>query len=309
MPDLHLVDAFTDVAFGGNPAGVVLLGHGVVDEVWAQQVAAEVGASETAFLSPPPPAITRPAPQGGGGVDLPPHDPAEPGASWGLRWWTPTTEVDLCGHATLAAAHVLRGRGFVPTGRPVSFATRSGVLSAVGGPDGRLWLDLPAWPVADHPAPGDVDVLLGGVAGRYLGRTRVDQANDVIEVADTTALEAVVVDAVRVTALGGTGLIVCCDGDDTDAAMRYFAPAVGVAEDPVTGSAACTVAPLWAARLGRPDITIAQRSARGGRLWTRVGPVAEGSGAGSSGAPAVDRGRVAVGGYAVTTITGEVLGP
>ena len=309
MPDLHLVDAFTDTAFAGNPAGVVLLGDGTVDEVWAQQVAAEVGASETAFLSPRPPAVTGPAPHGASGGDLPPDDPAGPGSDWGLRWWTPTTEVDLCGHATLAAAHVLRSRELVPAGSPVSFATRSGVLRAVSGADGRLWLDLPAWPVADHPAPEDVDGILGGVAGRYLGRTRVDQANDIIEVADTTALDAVVVDPVRVTALGGTGLIVCCDGDATEAAMRYFAPAVGVAEDPVTGSAACTVAPLWAARLGRQAVTIEQRSARGGRLWTRVGPVAATSSGAGSGPPAVDRGRVAVGGYAVTTITGHVLGP
>jgi len=320
VPDLHLVDAFTDVAFAGNPAGVVLLEDSTVDEVWAQQVAAEVGASETAFLWPRPPAVQGAAPHGASGGDLPPHDPAGSRSNWGLRWWTPTTEVDLCGHATLAAAHVLRSRGLVAHGHAVSFTTRSGVLRAVGGTDGRLWLDLPAWPVADHPAPGDVDGLLGGVAGRYLGRTRVDQANDVIEVADTTALDAVVVDPARVTALEGTGLIVCCDGEDTDAAMRYFAPAVGVAEDPVTGSAACTVAPLWAARLGRGDVTIAQRSARGGRLWTRVGPVEEGSGArpsgapaatlgAASGAPAADRGRVAVGGHAVTTITGEIVGP
>ncbi len=301
MPSFQLVDAFTDAAFAGNPAGVVLLEDGPVDAAWAQRVAAEVGASETAFLWPQPAADTGDGPCTSAGDGR--------GSVWGLRWWTPATEVALCGHATLAAAHVLRARGQVTDGATVTFTTRSGPLGAVGEPDGRLWLELPAWPVAEHPAPRDVAGLLGGVDGRYLGRTRVDQANDVIEVADRSALDALVVDRARVAALGSTGLIVCSDGDDTDVAMRYFAPAVGVDEDPVTGSAACTVAPLFAARLGRQEITIAQRSARGGRLWTRVGPLEDTPGGASSGASGVDRGRVAVGGHAVTTITGELLGP
>ncbi len=291
MPTFHLVDAFTDAAFAGNPAGVVLLAAGPVDGLWAQRVAAEVGASETAFLVPAPArddaAARRTA-----------------GPRWQLRWWTPGTEVELCGHATLAAAHVLRGRGLLDVGATVTFDTRSGTLHARCATDGRIWLDLPAWPVADHTAPSDVAGLLGGVAGRYLGRTRVDQANDVVEVADTAALDAVEVDRDRVATLGGAGLIVCCDGAGSDAAMRYFAPAVGVDEDPVTGSAACTVAPLWAERRNRREVTIEQRSARGGWLWTRAGGVGE---EGREHGVAAD--RVLVGGHAVTTITGEVLGP
>jgi PhzF family phenazine biosynthesis protein len=268
----HLVDAFTDTAFTGNRAGVVVLDHGPVDPTFAARFAAEVGASETAFAHP------------------------EAGA-WRLRWWTPTVEVELCGHATLATAHVLTSTGVSPRGAPLVFRTRSGTLTATCDLDGRLWLDLPAWPVAVAPASLEADAagLLGGVPGTYLGRTTVAQANDVIEVADVAALDAVTPELEAIRALGSGGLIITAPGADSDVAMRYFAPALGVDEDPATGSAACTVAPLWAARLGRPEITIEQRSPRGGRLWTRV---------------ADD--RVAVGGHAVTTIRGEIavaLGP
>ncbi len=264
MARFHLVDAFTDTAFTGNRAGVVVLDHGPVDASFAARIAAEVGASETAFVHP------------------------EDG-EWRLRWWTPTVEVDLCGHATLAAAHVLMAGRADAHGAPLRFRTRSGTLAATLGADERLWLDLPAWPAAPAPPPADVAGLLGGVPGRYLGRTGVAQANDVIEVADVAALDAVTPDLGAIRDLGSGGVIVTAPGVDTDAAMRYFAPALGVDEDPVTGSAACTVAPLWAGRVGRPDVTIEQRSPRGGRLWTRV----EGD-------------RVAVGGHAVTTIRGEL---
>ena len=266
MATFHLVDAFTATAFTGNRAGVVVLEQGPVDATFAARLAAEVGASETAFVHP--------------------EDDA-----WRLRWWTPAVEVDLCGHATLATAHVLTTTGAGPRGVPLRFRTRSGMLTATRGTDDRLWLDLPAWPVAARSAPADPDpaTLLGGVAGRYLGRTTVAQANDVIEVADVAALDAVAPDLAAIRALGAGGLIVTAPGAGTDAAMRYFAPALGVDEDPVTGSAACTVAPLWAARLGRSEVTIEQRSARGGWLWTRV-----------------EDDRVAVGGYAVTTIRGEL---
>ena len=265
MPPFFLVDAFTSAAFGGNRAGVVVLEHGPVDARFAQAVAAEVGASETAFLHP--------------------EDDG-----WRLRWWTPTTEVDLCGHATLAAAHVLVGEAVVPATDRLRFRTRSGLLTATRDTSGRLWLDLPAWPMANHPAPDGLAALLGGVPGRYLGRTTVNQANDVVEVADVTALDAVDPDLVAVAALGSGGLIVTSTGERTEVAMRYFAPALGVDEDPVTGSAACTVAPLWAGRLDRAELVIEQRSARGGQLWTRVGAD-----------------RVEVGGHAVTTIRGELL--
>ncbi len=265
MATFHLVDAFTDTAFTGNRAGVVVLADGPVDADFARRFAAEVGASETAFVHP------------------------EAGA-WRLRWWTPTVEVDLCGHATLAAAHVLITTGASPSST-LHFRTRSGTLTATRGADGQLWLDLPAWPVAERSTAlsTGVETLLGGVSGRFLGRTSVAQANDVIEVADTAALDAVTPNLQAMGTLGSGGVIVTAPGAETDAAMRYFAPALGVDEDPVTGSAACTVAPLWSARLGRQELTIEQRSSRGGRLWARV-----------------EEDRVAVGGQAVTTVRGEV---
>lgn len=272
MTDLWLVDAFTDRPFSGNPAGVVRRPAGPVDAEHAQRVAAELGYSETAVVHP-----------------------EEDG--WRLRWWTPSTEVDLCGHATLATAEVLYLTEAVPLDQPIRFLTRSGVLSASRDGQDRVWLDLPAWPVAPHPsslpsplpAPGGVPALLGGVAGEYLGRTRVTQANDVVEVADVTALDAIHPDVEAIAALGSGGLIVLSPGEDTDVAMRYFAPALGVAEDPVTGSAACTIAPLWSDRVGRSELTIEQRSARGGRLWTRI--VGD---------------RVHVAGHAVITVAGEL---
>lgn len=264
MPSFHLVDAFTATAFRGNPAGVVVLEDGPVDPVLAQQVAAEVGASETAFV----------------------HREED---GWRLRWWTPTTEVDLCGHATLATGHVLVATGQVPSDEPIVFHTRSGTLVASRDADDRIWLDLPAWPVAAHPEPEALARVVGGAAARYLGRTRVTQANDLIEVADVAALLAFQPEPAAVAALGAGGLIVTAPGEHADVAMRYLAPALGVDEDPVTGSAACTVAPLWAGRLGRSEVTIEQRSARGGELVCRV-----------------TTDRVHVGGHAVTTISGEV---
>lgn len=264
MPAFHLVDAFTDVAFRGNPAGVVVLDAGPVDAALAQQVAAEVGASETAFVHP--------------------EDDG-----WRLRWWTPTTEVDLCGHATLATAHVLYASGRVVGEDAVAFRTRSGTLVASRDRDGRLWLDLPAWPVAEHPAPAALGDVLAGLDATYLGRTQVAQANDVLEVADVATLVAFQPDPAAVAALGAGGLIIAAPGEHADVAMRYFAPALGVDEDPVTGSAACTVAPLWATRLGRTELTIEQRSPRGGWLDCRV-----------------DGARVHVGGHAVTTISGDL---
>jgi predicted PhzF superfamily epimerase YddE/YHI9 len=270
VPPFRLVDAFTATPFAGNPAGVVVLDAGTVDATWAQRVAAEVGASETAFAHPE-------------------------GDTWRLRWWTPDAEVELCGHATLATAHVLWEDGVVPRDRPVRFATRSGVLLARSedGEVGEVAIDLPAWPVAPHPLPAALDAALAGTPGRYLGRTAGEQRNDVVEVADEAALRALRPDLAAVAALGTTGLIVtaAAAGDD-DLVSRYFAPAVGVHEDPVTGSAHCTLGPLWAQRLGRATLTARQLSARGGWLRLRV-----------------TDDRVILVGAAVTTIRGEVIGP
>ena len=269
MPSFHLVDAFATRPFTGNPAGVVVLDTGPVDAAWAQHVAAEVRASETAFVHPE-------------------------GGTWRLRWWTPTAEVALCGHATLATAHVLFQAGLADPGAPCRFATRSGELRTVRRTreDGEvIAMDLPAWPLASHPEPPELAAALGGACGRYLGRTDGDQPNHVAEVTSTAALDALDPDLDAVRALGTTGLIVTAPGDgDVDLASRYFAPNVGVDEDPVTGSAHTTLGPLWAGRLGRRQLVAEQRSARGGRLHLDVGDD-----------------RVEVAGPAVTVVEGHLL--
>jgi PhzF family phenazine biosynthesis protein len=267
-----LVDAFTSHAFAGNPAGVVLL-DGPVDPGWAQRVAAEVGASETAFVSP----------VGDGSFDL--------------RWWTPTAEVDLCGHATLAAAHVLIGQESADDGEVVRFRTRSGLLAVTRSSEQQadqaplLVMDLPAWAPAAHPEPDTLATAMGAVEYRYHGRNDQDQIFDLVEVVDVATLEALRPRLDAVTALGGTGLIVTTAGDGgADIASRVFAPAVGVDEDPVTGSAHAVLGPWWSARLGRDRLVADQRSARGGRLELHV----------------TDE-RVAVAGRAVTVIRGLLL--
>jgi predicted PhzF superfamily epimerase YddE/YHI9 len=260
-----LVDAFTSRPFRGNPAGVVVL-DAPAPEGWMASVAAEVNASETAFVHPE-------------------------GEAWRLRWFTPMVEVALCGHATLASAHVLWSTGRA-TG-PLRFRTRSGVLGAATDDEDRIWLDLPAWPVLEHPTPSMLAGALPGIEHAYVGRTAGAQPNDVVEVGDEATLLRVRPDLRTVAALGSTGLIVTAPGDgDTDLVSRYFAPAVGVDEDPVTGTAHSTLGPLWAERLGRHELTARQVSSRGGELLIRV--------AGD---------RVQVGGSAITVITGEVLAP
>jgi predicted PhzF superfamily epimerase YddE/YHI9 len=273
MLPFRLVDAFTATAFAGNPAGVVLLDHGPIDAAWAQQVASEVRASETAFLHP--------------------EDDA-----WRLRWWTPAAEVDLCGHATLAAAHVLWEDGIADPGGTLRFHTRSGELTAHrDGP--QVVLDLPAWPVREHPVPEGLRAALGGTPGTYLGRSAGvagsddpdGQPNDVVEVASEAVLRELAPDIAAVNALGSTGLIVTAAADgDGDLVSRYFAPAVGIDEDPVTGSAHSTLGPLWAERLRRTRLTARQISPRGGRLTLHVRDD-----------------RVLVGGQAITVIRGELL--
>jgi PhzF family phenazine biosynthesis protein len=272
MPTFALVDAFTSRAFAGNPAGVVLLDE-PVDPAWAQQVAAEVGASETAFVCP----------AGDGTFDL--------------RWWTPAAEVDLCGHATLAAAHVLIGVDPQAPGDVVRFTTRSGVLTVTRRPPAEpddapmLVMELPVWPPVSSPEPRSLATALGEVSYLYHGRNTQDQVFDLVEVADVATLLALRVDLDAVTALGGTGLVVTTAGDDgADIASRVFAPGVGVDEDPVTGSAHAVLGPWWASRLERDRLVADQRSARGGRLELHV-----------------TDDHVAVAGQAVTVIRGMLL--
>lgn len=231
--ELTVVDAFTDEPFRGNPAAVAVVEAFPADERM-QAVAREMALSETAFC------VAR--------VDGD-HD---------LRWFTPTVEVDLCGHATLAAGHVLGGEA--------RFHTRSGVLSCRAGGDGAIVMDLPA----DPPVPADPPAALGlpGVRGYALGR-----GDAVVELADAGAVRSLVPDLGALAALGTRAVIVTAPGDrpGVDCVSRVFGPNVGIPEDPVTGSAHCTLADYWGERLGRDRLTGEQASARGGTvtMWRR----------------------------------------
>jgi PhzF family phenazine biosynthesis protein len=232
-----VVDAFTDVAFRGNPAGVVLL-DAAADPAWMQQVAAELKHSETAFVRR---------------RDDGDHD---------LRWFTPAVEVDLCGHATLASTHALAEGG---AGSRFRFHTRSGILTTTVDGDGLIGMDFPAQPPAPIEEPAGLQDALGvrvrGVYGNGIDvLAEVEDESVVAGLApDVEALRAVECRGVTVTAAAA-------EGGDEDFVSRFFAPRVGVAEDPVTGSAHCLLTPFWAARLGRSTMSARQLSVRGGRL-------------------------------------------
>ncbi len=232
MPlELVLVDAFTDRRFAGNPAAVCRLEE-FPDQALMQAVAGELNLSETAFT------VAR-------GPDR-----------YDLRWFTPTTEVDLCGHATLAAAHVV--------GCPVRFSTRSGELRCSRGPDDLIEMDFPADPPRPAAVPGDLGI--GRI--RWFGRGR---AYHLALLEDAGAVRRLVPDLRAVAACCESGLIVTAAGDrpGIDCVSRFFAPNLGVPEDPVTGSAHCTLAPFWAARHGRPVLVGEQASPRGGIVHMR----------------------------------------
>ncbi len=235
-----VVDAFAEGPFGGNPAAVCL--HGApADATWMQAVAAEMNLSETAF----------PVPEGDG---------------WRLRWFTPAAEVELCGHATLAAAHALWETGRVAGGAPIRFASLGGELGARRDGD-WIVLDFPATRPEPAAAPPELVAVLGG-APEWCGRSAYDWMAVLPSAADVEALRP---DIPGLAAMTARGLIVTAGGgrDGVDVTSRYFAPAVGIAEDPVTGSAHCTLGPWWAERLGRDDLVCRQASARGGIV--RVG--------------------------------------
>jgi len=233
---IYVVDAFTSTAFKGNPAGVVITDQPVAPALM-RAIAAEMKHSETAF------AVRE---QGG----------------YSLRWLTPTSEVDLCGHATLATAHVLWETGRVPADQTIRFSTRSGVLEARNVDRARIELDFPALAVSAPTALVDLAPVLG-VPVLETWQTRHDMlvltsGEKIVREAkpDMRALSQLPVRGVILTAR--------CDDRTVDFVSRFFAPAVGVDEDPVTGSAHCALGPFWSARLGRASLTGAQLSARGG---------------------------------------------
>lgn len=263
MIELWQVDAFTEEAFRGNPAAVVFLDAWPADR-WLQSVAAEMNLSETAFLVP--------------------DDGAED--TWDLRWFTPTTEVDLCGHATLASVWALAESGRIEGGE-VRFRTRSGLLEAVARGE-VVELDFPATPPErTDPPEGLLESL--GVEARWVGRTRFDH---LVLVDEEETIRSLRPDLRSLEASSSRGVIVTAgtESGEVDFVSRFFAPAVGVDEDPVTGSAHCALAPFWADRLSREELVGRQLSVRGGTIRVRV------------------RGdRVILVGGAVTVLRGELL--
>lgn len=258
---LYQIDAFADRPFSGNPAAVCLL-PGPVNEVWMQQVAAEMNLSETAFL-------WREADR------------------FPLRWFTPTVEVDLCGHATLAAAHLLWEAGELSPEIPRRFQTRSGLLTAVRKGN-WIELDFPAEPALPAPAPeGLIESL--GVMPKYVGRNRFDY---LVEVDSEEAVRSLAPDFPRLAKVSARGVMVTSRSSSFqyDFVSRFFAPAAGINEDPVTGSAHCCLGPFWKERLHKDELVGYQASGRGGIV--RVRPSGE---------------RVYLGGQAVTVFRGTLI--
>lgn len=236
------VDAFTDQPFGGNPAAVCLLPC-FADEKWMQGVAREMNLSETAFL------VRR-----------------DDGA-FDLRWFTPAIEENLCGHATLASAHVLWESGTLAVGSQAVFHTRSGKLSATQS-DGWIEMDFPA--ERDQPTPAPAALAAGLHADPvYVGRNRLDY---LVEVDSETTVRRLAPDFQRLAEIDTRGIIVTAlaDADGFDFVSRFFAPGTGVTEDPVTGSAHCCLGPYWQRRLGRSNFTAWQASERGGLVKVTV---------------------------------------
>jgi PhzF family phenazine biosynthesis protein len=259
-PDLVQIDAFTDRPFSGNPAAICLLDE-AADDGWMQAVANEMNLSETAFLVP--------------------H--TEPDR-WSLRWFTPQVEVDLCGHATLAAAHYLFEFDETMSDR-LTFDTRSGPLHACRTSDGWIALDFPAdSTVVSEPLPGLLDAL--GVSGQPVGAAQGEHYH-VLELTSADAVRALEPDFAALARVDARAFIVTSSGDGMhDIVSRVFGPRVGINEDPVTGSAHCTLATYWTPRLNRSSLLAFQASARGGVL--RV---------------ALDGDRVVLEGQAVTVLT------
>lgn len=253
---IYQIDAFTDRRFHGNPAAVV------ISEEWLtvdamQAIAAENNLAETAFV-------------------------VRTGERFGIRWFTPTVEIDLCGHATLASAHVLFEHGYAP-GERIEFSYGGGTLSVAR--DGkRLALDFPSLP----PTRTSGEAELGSALGSAPLESYVAKAQMAV-FATEKDIRAIKPDMTAVAKLPVYGLIVTAPGSDCDFVSRFFAPQSGVPEDPVTGSAHCTLIPYWSKRLGKTRLHARQLSARGGELWCE------------------DRGeRVTIAGFAASYLKGTI---
>lgn len=255
------VDAFTDKPFAGNPAAVCILGR-PADEAWMKDVAREMNLSETAFLS-------------------------RRDGDYDLRWFTPTVEVPLCGHATLASAHVLWEEGHLKPEAQARFHTKSGLLTAERRSD---WIEMDFPALGEVPVsapPGLVEAL--GAQAQYVGRNKLDY---LVELASETAVRELRPDYTHLRQIPVRGVIVTSRASSAglDFVSRFFAPASGVDEDPVTGSAHCCLAPYWSKKLAKSQLIAYQASPRGGLVRMRV--------AGE---------RVKLAGQAVTVLRGELI--
>jgi predicted PhzF superfamily epimerase YddE/YHI9 len=258
---VYQVDAFTSRPFAGNPAAVCIL-PAACDANWMLAVAREINLSETAFL-------------------------VRQDDGYSLRWFTPAVEVDLCGHATLASAHILWEAGYLKAEQQARFYTRSGVLTAERQGN-WIELDFPATPADPVPLPpGLLEAL--GFPVRYAGKTRFDY---LLELESESAVRNLQPDFKLLERVQARGVIVTSrsDAPEFDFVSRFFAPQSGVNEDPVTGSAHCSLGPFWGERLGKQELVAYQASARGGIVKVRL-----------AGA------RVKLAGQAVTVLRGELL--
>jgi PhzF family phenazine biosynthesis protein len=240
--DLTVIDSFTDRPFAGNPAAVTVVANAFPEDARMQAIAREMNLSETAFVVP------------------------RPDGSYDLRWFSPTVEVDLCGHATLAAAHTLGGAA--------TFHTKSGQLVCTPADDGWIEMDFPADVPTAAPTPESMHRVLGlDAVLSVLAFTRT-RADVLVELDSADVVRAVRPDLEAVAALGSRCVIVTAAGDrpGIDCVSRVFAPNAGIPEDPVTGSAHCALAVYWGDRLGRDRLVGEQASARGGVVrMTRQG--------------------------------------
>lgn len=255
------VDAFTNKPFAGNPAGVCILSR-PADPNWMLNVAREMNLAETAFL-------------------------VKQRDGYDLRWFTPAVEVDLCGHATLASAHVLWEDGDLKPDAQARFHTKSGLLTA-DRRDGLIELDFPATPVSPAPPPPGLLEAVGAKT-QFVGRSKFDY---LVEVESESAVRRLDPDLTALARVEARGVIVTSRADRQsgfDFVSRFFAPQSGVPEDPVTGSAHCALTPYWSAKLGKNELRAFQASPRGGQLRLRL--VGD---------------RVRIGGHAVTVLRGEL---
>ena len=256
------IDAFTNTPFTGNPAAVCMLEDPLASESM-QQIALEMNCSETAFLS------------------------QRDDTTYDLRWFTPTHEVDLCGHATLASAQSLWTEGYAPTDETLQFDTASGQLMAEPTPDGGIRMDFPAETVTPANTPdGLAEALHTPPTGVY--RNRMDV---LVTVARAETVRDLQPDMDRLARIDARGIIVTAAANDGEAdfVSRFFAPQVGVPEDPVTGSAHCALGPFWATKLKRRPLVGRQVSDRGGTVTVDVRDA-----------------RVDLTGHAVTTLQGTL---